>query len=130
MRTRRPTLIVVVALAFLATACGGGSGGDSTAMGTVTLRVVAGPVCPVETNPPNPACAPHPVKSARVVLEGPASVSVDVHDGSATVDLPPGTYQVVPKPAPGLMGPAPQTSVRVVAGAVTPLRLLYDTGIR
>ena len=35
----------------------------------------AGPVCPVEKNPPDPACAPRPVDGAVLVFHGAAGTS-------------------------------------------------------
>jgi hypothetical protein len=124
-------LVIAAVLAITVAACGGAAGGGSSgSSGEVRLRVVAGPVCPVETVPPKPECRPRAVDGARIELDGPARVAVDVHGGTATVDLPPGTYTVTPEPVSGLMGTAPATTVKVVAGRTTPLRLVYDTGIR
>jgi hypothetical protein len=125
------TLLVTLIVASLVAACGtGSSGGSSAATGELRLRVSAGPTCPVETDPPDPACAPRVVERAVVVLDGPTHVTVDVRGGVATVDVPAGTYHVVAKPVPGLMGTPEPTTVKVIAGATTPLQLSYDTGIR
>ena len=55
---------------------------------------LAGPVCPVETVPPDPACAARPVAAATVVIRdaGGAEVarSVTAADGSFFVELPAG----------------------------------------
>jgi hypothetical protein len=128
----RRILLVALALAAVAAACGSGSGsgGTSAARGELKLRVFAGPVCPVETEPPTPGCEPRAVERAQIVLDGPEHLTIDVRDGLATVDVPPGTYQVVPRPVSGLMGTAPPTTVKIVAGRTTPLQLSYDTGIR
>jgi hypothetical protein len=123
-------LFVTLILAALATGCGSGTGGSSAATGELRVRVTAGPTCPVETMPPDPKCAPHAVQQAVIVLEGPEHISVDVRDGIATVNIPAGTYKIVPKPVPGLMGTPQPTTVKVVAGHTTPVRLSYDTGIR
>jgi len=104
--------------------------------GKTGLRGVAmaGPVCPVETTPPDPACAPRPVAGATVTIRdssGQVAATVTTGpDGSFLVELPVGTYTVVPGPVEGLMGTAPAVSTEVVDGRVTDLTLDYDTGIR
>jgi hypothetical protein len=123
-------LFVTLILAALAAGCASAKGGSSAATGELRVRVSAGPACPVETVPPDPKCAPHAVKQAVIVLDGPERISVDVRGGVATVDIPAGTYRVVAKPVSGLMGTPQPTMVTVVAGHTTPLRLSYDTGIR
>ena len=100
----------------------------------VLLQALAGPTCPVETQPPDPACAPRPVSGATVrVLDGGGSeVASAVLDetGAAFIALVPGQYVIEPGEVEGLMGtPTPQDAV-VVHGRVTPVALDYDTGIR
>ncbi|MDX6593503.1 MAG: hypothetical protein QOJ13_2699 [Gaiellales bacterium] len=124
-------VLVVLSLAALVAACGGTStGGATEAKGELRVRVFAGPTCPVETVPPNPECEPRPVEQAVIELDGPEHITIEVKNGSAAVGVLPGTYTVVPRPVPGLMGTPEPTKVRVVAGHVTPLQLSYDTGIR
>jgi len=94
----------------------------------------AGPVCPVERVPPDPACAPPPVAGATVVVRDGAGAevgrTVTAADGSFFVELAAGEYVVEPQPAAGLLGtPAPQ-DVTVADGAATTIQLDYDTGIR
>ena len=95
---------------------------------------VAGPVCPVERVPPDPACAPRPVANATVVIRdgGGSEVArvVTAADGSFFVELPAGDYVVEPQPVEGLMGTAGTQDVEIVAGAMTTIQLDYDTGIR
>ena len=96
--------------------------------------VTAGPVCPVEKNPPDPGCAPRPVDGAVLVFRDGAGTEVaqttTAADGTFFADLPAGTYLVTPQPAKGLLGtPGPQ-SVTITDGAVVRLDLAYDTGIR
>ena len=75
------------------------------------ILATAGPVCPVETNPPDPACAPRPVAGAeiRVLDAGGQTIGsvVTAADGSAFLGLAPGSYTVQPQPVEGLMGTAP-----------------------
>lgn len=94
----------------------------------------AGPVCPVEKNPPDPSCAPRPVAGATVVIRDRSGAQVAAavagSDGAFFVELQPGDYVVEPQPVQGLMGTAAQQSVSVGAGSVTVIQLDYDTGIR
>jgi hypothetical protein len=95
---------------------------------------VAGPICPVETLPPDPACAPRPVPGAVLVIRDAAGSEVArvvaAEDGSFFAELPPGDYVVEPQPAEGMMGTAANQPVTVVDGAAAQIHLDYDTGIR
>jgi hypothetical protein len=97
-------------------------------------KVTAGPVCPVERIPPDPAYAPKPVRGAVIVVRQAAGIEVarvtTAADGTFFVDLAPGAYMVDPTPVTGLMGTAPRQNSTVVAGAVATVDLEYDTGIR
>jgi hypothetical protein len=98
------------------------------------VQATAGPVCPVETNPPDPACAPRPVAGAEIrVVDAqghPMGMVVTDADGVAFVGLAPGSYTVQPQPVEGLMGTAPEVAADVLDGVATPVALSYDTGIR
>ena len=81
--------------------------------------VLAGPTCPVQHNPPDPACADRPVIGAEIVVTNlagdPVAHATTAADGSFQLELPPGTYVLQPQPVPGLLGtPAPQ---QIVVGA-------------
>jgi len=96
----------------------------------------AGPVCPVERFPPDPACAPRPVVGATIVvldLTGREVASaVTGADGTYRVAVPAGSVRVQAARVAGLMrAPAP-IDVVVPAGPGAWLRvdLAYDTGIR
>lgn len=95
---------------------------------------LAGPVCPVETVPPDPDCAARPVAAATVVIRAARGAevarSVTAADGSFFVELPAGAYVVEPQPAENLMGTPSAQDVTVVAGRVASVQLEYDTGIR
>ncbi len=100
----------------------------------VAITAAAGPTCPVETIPPDPACAPRPVAGAKILIKAGdgtivATLETDAN-GAAIIDLFPGTYAVEPQPAAGLMGTAAAQTVTVVDGVLTPVLLAYDTGIR
>ena len=100
------------------------------------LRVVAvaGPVCPVERVPPDPACAPRAVGGAELVIRdaGGAEVARARTDarGTAIVAVPAGAYVVEGQPVVGLMGTPSPVKAIVLDGAVTLVNLAYDTGIR
>jgi hypothetical protein len=97
---------------------------------------MAGPTCPVEQNPPDPDCAERPVAGVEIIVLD-ASGSEVTHlttedDGTFSVALEAGSYQLVPQPVEGLMGGAPApVAVDLEAGQVPdPVNLAYDTGIR
>jgi hypothetical protein len=94
----------------------------------------AGPVCPVERVPPDPACAPRPVAGAKLVIRGPSGTEVGTavtgSDGAFFVELPVGDYVVEPQPVEGLMGMAGAENVTVVEGNAAVVQIDYDTGIR
>lgn len=98
-------------------------------------RAVAGPVCPVERTPPDPACAPRPVAGAVLVITGVdgrevARATTD-QDGRWSIDLRAGAYTLTPQPVIGLLGQAPPVPLTVSASGPTVTEdVLYDTGIR
>ena len=106
-------------------------GAGQTGIGGV---VTAGPVCPVEKNPPDPRCAPRPVDGAILVVRNAAGTEVarvtTTADGTFFAELPGGFYVVMPQPAKGLLGTPDPQSVTVADGAAVRLDLSYDTGIR
>lgn len=98
-------------------------------------KVQAGPVCPVETVPPQPGCAPRGIaaslrvrrfgrKTARIMRSG--------SDGRFRLRLVPGTYFVQPLARAGSPYPRPPGTrrVRVRTGRFTSMTITYDTGIR
>ena len=94
----------------------------------------AGPVCPVERVPPDPACAPRPVVGAKLVIRDSSgkevATAVTGSDGAFFVELKPGDYVVEPQPVEGLMGTAAAQSASVGDGGPTVVQIDYDTGIR
>ena len=105
---------------------------DATGVrGTVT----AGPTCPVQRDPPDPACAERPVSGAVLVFTDPDGAEVartiSGADGSFLVELAPGAYRLTAQPVEGLMGTPEPMDVEVVPGKpMTELQISYDTGIR
>jgi hypothetical protein len=106
------------------------------ANGTLDIVALAGPTCPVERDPPDPACAPRPVAGAPVVVspadgrEIAVAQGVTDGDGHLRLTVPPGDYVVTAGAVEGLMGTAQPVGVSVAAGGTTEVELAYDTGIR
>lgn len=100
---------------------------------TVTGYVHAGPMCPVESVPPDPGCADRPVDNAVILVWNSAGVTIaeprTAADGSFSVALSPGEYLFIPQPVDGLMGVAAEQTVIVGDTPVT-VDFAYDTGIR
>ena len=123
-------LIGGCALRPAASASSAGSAGTSV---DVTGTVMAGPTCPVVTEPPQPGCDARPVAAAVLVVLGEDGTHVArvtaAADGTFSVPLAPGRYRLVPQPVRGLMGTAPEQ--RFTVGERDPkLTVTYDTGIR
>jgi hypothetical protein len=100
-------------------------------------RALAGPVCPVVQNPPDPGCADRPVAGAVVVVRDGTGTEVarvtTAADGTFVVAVPGGgAYTVEGQPSDGIMG-APAALVVEVGDAPSAwvaAQLSYDTGIR
>jgi hypothetical protein len=106
--------------------------GSSVVVGLVT----AGPVCPVERDPPDPACAPRAVEGAVLVVTGATGREVARARSSAAgryeIRLQPGAYEMTPQPVEGLLGTPGPIPLRVTGPGEVPQRVDvgYDTGIR
>lgn len=127
MRVSVAACLLALALALL------GCQPADDATGTLSGQVVAGPVCPVVRDPPDPACADRPVPDATLVVEaagaGEAAITSDAA-GHFEVALPPGDYVLVPQPVDGLMGTAAAQAFQIEADQTVELIVVYDTGIR
>jgi hypothetical protein len=136
MRPATMRLTLALALAAGLTACAPpGSRGPTADLVQVVGTVSAGPTCPVERQPPDPACSERPVAGANVSVRDAdgrevASV-VSGADGRFAVTLAPGTYRIVSSPVQGLLGTPSPVDLSLTAGEqpVT-VDLSYDTGIR
>ncbi len=127
----RHYLVVVLLFALIG---GCTSPMPTEASATITGRLVAGPTCPVETDPPDPACAPHAVPDAEVVVSLTDGGEIRTHsdqDGAFRVMIPPGEATITFGAVDGLMaGPDPVT-VGIAANQQLELGYIaYDTGIR
>jgi hypothetical protein len=137
MRTNLGLAVVVLAASCSVSPGGGPSTTPAASIAGVTVegKVVAGPSCPVVTEPPQPGCADRPVSGAVVLVldaDGTrAARLVSDARGAVNVALAPGRYRLVPQPVAGLMGTAPEQELTVRRGeAVDDLVIAYDTGIR
>jgi hypothetical protein len=99
----------------------------------VPVTVVAGPTCPVVSDPPDPACDDRPVEGAELLVLGANGQQVSVvrsdAQGRAELRLAEGRYTVQPQPVAGLMGTAAEVAL-VVTASPEPVVISYDTGIR
>jgi hypothetical protein len=100
----------------------------------IQVVAVAGPTCPVERDPPDPACAPRPVPDVAVLIfdgAGTKAGSVVLDSaGRRFVNLPPGAYTVHAEAVGGFMSGPEAQRVVVEQGQVSEVTLTYDTGIR
>lgn len=101
---------------------------------TVSVRLTAGPVCPIEQSPPDPNCAPRTVANAEVVLRDPSgrqvARGVSDRDGMVAFSVPGGAYYVEPAPVDGFMSQPQPVAFAVVGGSSVGVTATYDTGIR
>ena len=102
----------------------------------ISGRIVDGPVCPVQSVPPRPGCAPPPLRATLHIRRARsqalyASVRSSA-DGRFRVRLPPGTYVVGALAYGGSPLPRPPAArrVQVHPGRYTHITITYDTGIR
>jgi len=124
--------VALVMLAALVASCGRETPTDAAFR--VTGHAHAGPVCPVQQDPPDPACADKPVAGATLVIvdetgEEVAAIQTDTA-GNFGATLPAGNYTLVPQPVDGLLGTAPPQTFTTGRGLAPALDVAYDTGIR
>jgi hypothetical protein len=127
--TERLVAAFAVLFFVMSMACGRGPEAGIVISG----MALAGPVCPVETNPPDPACAPRPVEGAKVLAVSQSGDRVEVTtgpNGRFMFDVAAGRYQIVAQPVEGLMGTPEPVEVDVAGGSIDVGVLMYDTGIR
>ncbi len=127
---RRAAAVGLLILSVLLGACAGGAGsaGDAGIRGLVTF----GPTCPVQSavSP----CPDRPLADMRVQVLHEGDVVADLQsgdDGTFTVPLDPGDYQVraiIEPGGPGMF--AKPVDVRVTQHAFANVTVMVDTGIR
>ena len=129
--SRRALLVLLAAMALL-TAC---DPAEPSAQGSIVVVAQAGPVCPVETNPPDPSCAPRPVANAPIVVtladsDDVVAEGVTDAEGRLTLAVPIGDYLVTAGAVEGLVAAPEPVVVSVLANLTTEVPVAYDTGIR
>ena len=122
---------LIALVASLLLACCQAPSADQAITGVVT----AGPVCPVVTEPPDPACEDRPVAGAEIVVRNASGETIararTREDGTFSVPVVAGRYELVPQPVEGLLGTAAAIEVTVEEGVPgEPIEISYDTGIR
>jgi hypothetical protein len=132
---RRAPWIIAVSI-FALTSCGATDDSSNGSVVSAQLEVIAlaGPVCPVETDPPSPECASRPVDGATIVVTDASGTEIargtTGPDGTVGIDVIPGDLAVVPQPVEGLLGTAPMIEVTLTTGQTLQVTVDYDTGIR
>lgn len=131
MSVRSAAAALVLAM-VVAAGCGGST--RAAPEYGVTGDAHAGPVCPVQQDPPDPACADRPVADALLLVVDASGASVaEVRtdaDGHFETMLPAGNYTLVPQPVEGLLGTAQPQTFSTGRGLAPELDVAYDTGIR
>lgn len=127
-------LIAVLALVLAIPGCPAAP--SPAGLGAIEVEALAGPVCPVETDPPDPDCAPRPVADALVLVQPADGRDIVVAqgttdgDGRVRLEVPPGDYVVIGAAVEGLMGTPAPMPVTVGQDQAVAISLAYDTGIR
>lgn len=108
-----------------------GPGGPSS----LAVRASAGPTCPVERIPPDPACADRPVVNALITatpLTGQSLSARTDANGAATLQVPAGVYLVTAESdTVGLPGNGTESVVMAIAAdGSASANFGFDTGIR
>jgi len=133
-------LSIVLLFGIVVSSCGGTEGSSDSVptvpapSGHVEIVAQAGPVCPVETDPPSPDCAPRPVPDAVMVVTNAAGSEVargtTAADGTLLLEVPGGELTITPQAVEGLLGTAAPISVTIAADQTLNVTADYDTGIR
>ena len=138
-----PVLVLTLAAVVLAGCLGpdtptSGTPGQGTPgpVGVLEIHAVAGPTCPVEREPPDPACRPRPVSGARAVVTPADGREIAVGQGTTdergvlVLEIAVGQYLVGASEVEGVFGSPQNVPAEVSAGRTTSVLLEYDTGIR
>jgi hypothetical protein len=126
------TVLVAVALS-ITSSCATSRSSSPVVDYAVSGVVTAGPTCPVQKDPPDPACDDRPVPGAMLLIskDGDAYGEIVVDsEGRFETRLPAGTYVLEPQPVEGLMGTAKPVRFEVSPNRPVDVVIQYDTGIR
>lgn len=134
-RWRRVALVLAAAAAATGpvTACSGGADGDPAGRSGVRGTVVVDAGCPPTVEERACPTGPLAARLEFVAVDGRAPVAeVDTApDGTFSVVLPPGDYEVRAEDAGGAPGAsADPVTVEVRAGRFTELTVRFDSGVR
>ena len=129
-----PRLVAVSLMVAILVASVGCRGPSDEAAGRLSGVALAGPTCPVVTDPPQSGCEDRPVVGATVLVVDETGNQVATvttgDDGRFALDLPPAIYELRPQPVDGILGTAPPVSVTVASSEPVEVTIGYDTGIR
>jgi hypothetical protein len=133
MRQLTPVRIVVAAVVIASSVAGylAFRALSDAEKGTISGTVLVGPTCPVERDPPDPACADKPLATNLVLVSGDGAREVRKFrsdaSGEFTVEIAPGSYLILSATS---GPPTCDARVDVVAGQTTVITVLCDSGIR
>ncbi len=101
---------------------------------TVIITALAGPVCPVQTDPPLPNCGPLLVAGATIIvidsLGQEVARGITDSSGILILTVSTGNLRIVPQRVPRFLGTAPEIEITVAAHQTLEIVADYDTGIR
>ncbi|OGG57627.1 hypothetical protein A2765_00175 [Candidatus Kaiserbacteria bacterium RIFCSPHIGHO2_01_FULL_56_24] len=114
---------------------GGGGGGILPYNSGIQGVVMAGPTCPVERDPPDPACADKPIQtniwiSRKITPQQVIATTYSDANGAFQILLPPGDYVIQAGPSGVPLPRCGDTSATVGASGYTVVAISCDTGIR
>ena len=122
--------VALAALVLVLTACAD----IPVSQGSISGRLMAGPICPVETEPPDPACADRPVEEATVTAisaDGGEWTAISDEAGRFRIEVDAGLLTVRFGEVEGLLGTPVEMTLQVAEGADVDLGDIgYDTGVR
>ncbi|MDP1712658.1 MAG: hypothetical protein Q8K86_09405 [Candidatus Nanopelagicaceae bacterium] len=135
--SRRFILVAVIVLTSVLSAIlfyePQGSSKANTEKGTVHVRVLLSPTCPVERNPPDPACTPKPYETKITIVDAQANGPYENYEtdasGKLTFSIDPGVYVLRVQST----TPFPYCSdlrIEVLANKAQSVVINCDTGIR
>jgi hypothetical protein len=112
------------------------AGTTTTPHGMAVLygRVTVSPTCPVERNPPDPNCAPHPYVTDVTAYDTPAGTTIaattkTTSNGTFVLDLMPGNYII--RATSGQVYPrCNDVSLTLTPNSSSTLAISCDSGIR
>jgi hypothetical protein len=108
-------------------------GGSKTEKGTVHVQVLLSPTCPVERNPPDPACAPKPYETKITILDAQTNSPYKDYEtdasGELTFSIDPGAY-VLRVQSINSLPYCSDLKIEVTANKTQSVVINCDTGIR